>query len=143
MIEIKITDEQERYLMDEVADKLTRYMLDKRMSEMISVITKQVAEEVKTELTESGKVDEKVDIVVRKIEQSLISRTHKQMGDTFERIKNSPEELSPDAKRMRDTLIATMIGYQNEIGNDTNSEAYKAYQKVLEMIERDYGEFMH
>ena len=143
MIEIKITDEQERYLMEVVSDKLTRYMLDKQMAQMTGTITKQVAEEVKTELTNSGKVDEKVDAVVKRIEQSLVSRTHKQMSDTFERIKHSSEELSPDAKRMRDTLIATMIGYQNEIGNDTNSEAYKAYQKVLEMIERDYGEFMH
>jgi len=143
MIEIKITDEQERYLMDVVSDKLTRYMLDKRMSEMIGTVTKQVAEEVKTELAESGKIDEKVDTVVKKIEQSLISRTHKQMSDTFERIKNSPEELSPDAKRMRDTLIATMIGYQNEIGNDTESEAYKSYQRVMELIEKDYGQFMH
>lgn len=143
MIEIKITDEQERYLMDIASDKIVRYMLDKRMSEMIGTIVKQVSEETKAELTKSGKIDEKVEQVVKRIEQSLISRTHKQMTDIIETTKPSTNTLSPDAKRMRDTLIATMIGFQNELGNDTESEAYKAYQRVMELIEKDYGQFMH
>ena len=142
MFRVEITEQDEKALMDMVADKMTRYLLDKRVPEIIGVITKEVAEEVKKELTTSGKIDEKVDAVVKKIEQSLVSRTHKQVTDMMERV-NSSQSLSPDAKRMRDTLIATMIGYQNEIGNDTESEAYKAYQRVMELIEKDYGQFMH
>ena len=142
MFRVEITEQDEKALMDMVADKMARYLLDKRVSEIIGVITKEVAEEVKKELTTSGKIDEKVDAVVKKIEQSLVSRTHKQVTDMMERV-NSSQSLSPDAKRMRDTLIATMIGYQNEIGNDTESEEYKAYQRVMELIEKDYGQFMH
>lgn len=142
MFRVEITEQDEKALMDMVADKMARYLLDKRVPEIIGVITKEVAEEVKKELTTSGKIDEKVDAVVKKIEQSLVSRTHKQVTDMMERV-NSSQSLSPDAKRMRDTLIATMIGYQNEIGNDTESEAYKAYQRVMELIEKDYGQFMH
>lgn len=142
MFRVEITEQDEKALMDMVADKMARYLLDKRVPEIIGVITKEVAEEVKRELTTSGKIDEKVDAVVKKIEQSLVSRTHKQVTDMMERV-NSSQSLSPDAKRMRDTLIATMIGYQNEIGNDTESEAYKAYQRVMELIEKDYGQFMH
>ena len=142
MFRVEITEQDEKALMDMVADKMVRYLLDKRVPEIIGVITKEVAEEVKKELTTSGKIDEKVDAVVKKIEQSLVSRTHKQVTDMMERV-NSSQSLSPDAKRMRDTLIATMIGYQNEIGNDAESEAYKAYQRVMELIEKDYGQFMH
>lgn len=143
MIEIKISEQDEKYLINSVAEKLTKYMLDKQMEQMISAVTKQVAEEVKSELDKSGNVDEKIDKVVKRIEQSLIARTQKQMSETIEKINTSTDNLSPDAKRMRDTLIATMIGYQNELGNDTESEAYKAYQRVLELIEKDYGPFMH
>lgn len=143
MFKVEITEQDERELMDIVASKMCRYMMDKRMSEIIGVVTKQVAEDIKKEITESGKVDEKVDAVVKRIEQALVSRTQKQMTEIINTTKTDSKNLSPDAKRMRDTLIATMIGYQNEIGNDVNSEAYKAYQRVLELLEKDYGEFMH
>lgn len=143
MFKVEITEQDERELMDIVASKMCRYMMDKRMSEIIGVVTKQVAEDIKKEITESGKVDEKVDAVVKRIEQALVSRAQKQMTEIIDTAKTDSKNLSPDAKRMRDTLIATMIGYQNEIGNDVNSEAYKAYQRVLELLEKDYGEFMH
>ena len=143
MFKVEITEQDERELMDIVASKMCRYMMDKRMSEIIGVVTKQVAEDIKKEITESGKVDEKVDAVVKRIEQALVSRAQKQMTEIIDTAKTDSKNLSPDAKRMRDTLIATMIGYQNEIGNDVNSEAYKAYQRVLELLENDYGEFMH
>ena len=143
MFKVEITEQDERELMDIVASKMCRYMMDKRMSEIIGVVTKQVAEDIKKEITESGKVDEKVDAVVKRIEQGLVSRAQKQMTEIIDTAKTDSKNLSPDAKRMRDTLIATMIGYQNEIGNDVNSEAYKAYQRVLELLEKDYGEFMH
>lgn len=143
MFKVEITEQDEKELMDIVASKMCRYMMDKRMSEIIGVVTKQVAEDIKKEITESGKVDEKVDAVVKRIEQALVSRTQKQMTEIINTTKTDSKNLSPDAKRMRDTLIATMIGYQNEIGNDVNSEAYKAYQRVLELLEKDYGEFMH
>ena len=143
MFKVEITEQDERELMDMVASKMCRYMMDKRMSEIIGVVTKQVAEDIKKEITESGKVDEKVDAVVKRIEQALVSRAQKQMTEIIDTAKTDSKNLSPDAKRMRDTLIATMIGYQNEIGNDVNSEAYKAYQRVLELLEKDYGEFMH
>ncbi len=142
MFKVEITEQDERELMDIVASKMCRYMMDKRMSEIIGVVTKQVAEDIKKEITESGKVDEKIDVIVKRIEQSLVSRTHKQMTDIINTAKESAP-MSDDARRMRDTLIATMIGFQNELGNDVNSEAYKAYQRVMDLLERDYGQFMH
>lgn len=40
---------------------------------------------------------------------------------------------------MRDVIICTLIGFQNEQGNDINSEEYKAYQKLMDFIELHYG----
>lgn len=43
---------------------------------------------------------------------------------------------------LRDNIIAMLIGFQNNIGNDEDSEEYQAYQKVLTNIELRFGEFM-
>lgn len=45
------------------------------------------------------------------------------------------------AKRTRDCIICTLIGFQNDC-KDTNSEEYKAYQKVIDNIEETFGPLM-
>ena len=39
-------------------------------------------------------------------------------------------------------MIATLIGFQNDMGNDEFSPEYKAYQRVLEYVEKTFGEMM-
>lgn len=43
---------------------------------------------------------------------------------------------------MRDIIISMCVGFQNEIYNQTESERYKAYQKLINTIEDQYGKFM-
>lgn len=43
---------------------------------------------------------------------------------------------------MRDNVIAMCIGFQNEQGNKEDSEDYKAYQKIIDALESQYGRFM-
>lgn len=50
--------------------------------------------------------------------------------------------LEDGTRRMRDDVICTMIGFQNECGLDENNPEYKAYQKVMDYIEKSYGELM-
>lgn len=38
-------------------------------------------------------------------------------------------------------LFAQLIGFQNDNGNLIDSEEYKAYQRVLEFIMKEYGEY--
>lgn len=45
-------------------------------------------------------------------------------------------------KQIRDALICTLIGFQNEAKNDLNSGEYQAYQRVLEHVENTYGKFL-
>jgi hypothetical protein len=43
---------------------------------------------------------------------------------------------------VRDELIAQLIGWQNNIGNDKDSEEYKAYQRVIDYLENNFGKFL-
>lgn len=49
-------------------------------------------------------------------------------------------DFNNGAKFMRDNIIATIIGMQNDIGNDKNSEKYIAYQEVLTTIINHHGD---
>lgn len=40
--------------------------------------------------------------------------------------------------RVKEDIICTIIGFQNDNGNKVDSEEYKAYQRVLEYIIREY-----
>lgn len=41
--------------------------------------------------------------------------------------------------RTKEDIICTIIGFQNDNGNEVDSEEYKAYQRVLEYIIKTYG----
>lgn len=43
------------------------------------------------------------------------------------------------AKHARDSILATIIGLQNENGKP-ESETYQAYQKLYELIAANYGD---
>lgn len=49
-------------------------------------------------------------------------------------------DFNAGSKYARDCIIAEIIGLQNEIIDRKESEEYKAYQKVLELIIDRYGD---
>ena len=94
-------------------------------------------------------IDKRVEEVVKRVENSLMSRVNKQFTETMDKamsINASAVErsamLNMDGKAVRDHMIATLIGFQNEIGCDENSEQYQAYQKMLTWVEETYGPMM-
>lgn len=51
-------------------------------------------------------------------------------------------EFGNGAKYARDAILCTIIGLQNDIGNNVQSERYQAYQKVYDTIVKNYGDMM-
>ena len=139
----------EKDIQKQVVEEAIKYFKEKQFPQMIGTIVKQVAQEVKGELVDSGLMEKRVEEVVKRAETVLMSRAHKHFSDTMEKamsLSNSAFEVSTkpiaDSKHMRDHIISTLIGFQNASGNDVNSEEYKAYQKVLEWVENTYGSLM-
>lgn len=139
----------EKAIQQQVVEEAIRYFKEKQFPHMIGTIVKQVAQEVKGELVDSGLMEKRVEEVVKKAETTLMSRAHKQFSDTMDSamsLSNYAFEASikptADSKHMRDHIICALIGFQNDSGNDVNSEEYKAYQKVLEWVENTYGSLM-
>lgn len=147
---MKITiDLDEQKIQDEVVSQCMRYIHNKQMEQMIGTISKQVAQEIKGDVVDSGMIDKRVEEVVKRVENSLMSRVNKQFTETMDKamsINASAVErsamLNMDGKAVRDHMIATLIGFQNEIGCDENSEQYQAYQKMLTWVEETYGPMM-
>lgn len=139
----------EQKIQDEVVSQCMRYIHDKQMAQMIGTISKQVAQEIKGEVVDSGMVEKRVEEVVKRVENSLMSRVNKQFSETMDKamaINASAVErsatLNMDGKAVRDHIIATLIGFQNELGCDETSEQYQAYQKMLTWVEDTYGPMM-
>lgn len=53
---------------------------------------------------------------------------------------NKPIDFNAGSKYARDCILAEIIGLQNGIIDKTESEEYKAYQKVLELIIDRHGD---
>lgn len=53
-----------------------------------------------------------------------------------------PLEYNQGAAHMRDLIICMLIGLLNEQNNQDESEACKAYIKVMDAIEKRCGELM-
>lgn len=51
-------------------------------------------------------------------------------------------EWNRGASYARDHIMSRIIGMQNDVITNENGERYKALQDLLEVIERDCGEFM-
>ena len=116
---------------------------------MLGIISKQVAQEIKSQVIDSGMVEKRIDETVKKVENTLMTRANKQFTETMDKAiamnayaVEKSSAISMDGKAVRDHIIATLIGFQNEIGCDETSEAYKAYQKTMDWIEDTYGPMM-
>ena len=144
---MKMTFEfDDQMVFDAVVEQCTRYMIEKRCPSMVGTITKDVAQQVKSEVVEE---------VVKRVENSLMARVNKQFTPVMDEAVNiaakqfdEPKKEGPyykvtgEGRQVRDLMIATLIGYQNEMGNDEFSPEYKAYQRVLEYVEKTFGEMM-
>lgn len=146
-------DDQE--IFDAVVNQCTRYMIDKRGAGMVGVITKDVAQQVKSDVVDSGLIEKRVEETVKRVENSLMARVNKQFTPVLDEAVDiaakqfdEPKKVAPynkvtgEGRQVRDLMIATLIGYQNEMGNDEFSPEYKAYQRVLEYVEKTFGEMM-
>lgn len=152
---MKMTFEfDDQMVFDAVVAQCTRYMVDKRATGMVGTITKDVAQQVKSEVVDSGLIEKRVEEVVKRVENSLMARVNKQFtpvmdeavniaAKQFDEPKKTPYyKVQGEGRQVRDLMIATLIGYQNEMGNDEFSPEYKAYQRVLEYVEKTFGEMM-
>lgn len=144
----------EQKVLDAVVENLTRYMIDKQGAEIKGIVAKDVAQQVKSEVVDSGLVEKRVEEVVKRVENSLMARVNNQFTPVLDEAvniatkkldnpKNEPHyKLTGEGRQVRDLMIATIIGYQNEIGNNENSPEYQAYQKMLLYVENTFGEMM-
>lgn len=152
---MKMTFEfDDQMVFDAVVEQCTRYMIEKRCPNMVGTITKDVAQQVKSEVVDSGLIEKRVEEVVKRVENSLMARVNKQFtpvmdeavniaAKQFDEPKKTPYyKVTGEGRQVRDLMIATLIGYQNEMGNDAFSPEYKAYQRVLEYVEKTFGEMM-
>ena len=153
---MKMTFEfDDQQVFDAVVAQCTRYMIDKRGPTMVGTITKDVAQQVKSEVVDSGLIEKRVEEVVKRVENSLMSRVNKQFTpvldeavDIVAKQFDEPKKVTPyykvtgEGRQVRDLMIATLIGYQNEMGNDETSPTYQAYQKMLEYVETTFGTMM-
>ena len=48
-------------------------------------------------------------------------------------------EWKQGAAHMRDNVFAHIIGMQNGLGNDVNDKGYQELQKLMDLIEEQYG----
>ena len=153
---MKMTFEfDDQMVFDAVVEQCTRYMIEKRCPGMVGTITKDVAQQVKSDVVDSGLIEKRVEEVVKRVENSLMARVNKQFTPVIDEAVNiaakqfdEPKKVAPyykvtgEGRQVRDLMIATLIGYQNEMGNDETSPEYQAYQKMLMYVENTFGEMM-
>lgn len=139
----------EKEIQSAVISECVRYVKEKQMSQMLNEIAKQVAQEIKGEVVDSGLVEKRVEEVVKRVENSLMTRVNRQFTVTMDEALSAtattfeaPPPMERSAKAMRDHFIATLIGFQNETGCNVESDEYKAYQKMLDWVETNYGQLM-
>ena len=51
-------------------------------------------------------------------------------------------EFNKGASYMRDNVISHIVGMQNDLGNDVEDKGYQELQKLLELIEEQYGKML-
>ena len=145
----------DKEVFDAVVEQCTRYMIDKRGPAMVGVISKDVAQQIKSDVVDSGLIEKRVEETVKRVENSLMARVNKQFTPVIDEAVNiaakqfdEPKKVAPyykvtgEGRQVRDLMIATLIGYQNEMGNDETSPEYQAYQKMLEYVEKTFGAMM-
>ena len=144
----------EQKVFDAVVAQFTRYLIEKQSGEIKGVVAKDVAQQIKSDLVDSGLIEKRVEEVVKRVENSLMARVNRnftpvldaaveQSVNQMEKKNNVPYfKVTGEGRQVRDLMIATLIGYQNEIGNDESSPEYKAYQKMLVYVEETFGPMM-
>ena len=145
----------EQKVFDAVVSQFTRYMIEKQSGEIKGVVAKDVAQQIKSDFVDSGLIEKRVEEVVKRVENSLMARVNKQftpvLDSAVEQSVNAMEKknqaephykVTGEGRQVRDLMIATIIGFQNEMGNDESSPAYQAYQKMLVYIEETFGPMM-
>ncbi len=147
-------DFEEQKVFEAVVAQFTRYLIDKQSGEIKGVVAKDVAQQIKSDLVDSGLIEKRVEEVVKRAENSLMARVNKQFTPTldeameiaakqFDEPKKTPYyKVEGEGRQVRDLMIATLIGYQNEMGNDESSPEYQAYQKMLVYVENTFGPMM-
>ena len=145
----------ENKIFDAVVAECTKSILEKRTGEIVGIVSKDVAAQVKSDVVDSGLVEKRVEEVVKRVENTLMTRVNRNFTPVLDEAmemsarkyenQNTSEpsyKLVGEGRQVRDLMIATLIGFQNGIGNNVESSEYQAYQKMLEYIESTFGPMM-
>ena len=145
----------ENKIFDAVVAECTKSILEKRTGEIVGIVSKDVAAQVKSDVVDSGLVEKRVEEVVKRVENTLMTRVNRNFTPVLDEAmemsarkyenQNTSEpsyKLVGEGRQVRDLMIATLIGFQNDIGNNVESSEYQAYQKMLEYIETTFGSMM-
>ena len=145
----------ENKIFDAVVAECTKSILEKRTGEIVGIVSKDVAAQVKSDVVDSGLVEKRVEEVVKRVENTLMTRVNRNftpvLDEAMEMLarkyenQNTSEpsyKLVGEGRQVRDLMIATLIGFQNDIGNNVESSEYLAYQKMLEYVESTFGSMM-
>lgn len=145
----------ENKIFDAVVAECTKSILEKRTGEIVGIVSKDVAAQVKSDVVDSGLVEKRVEEVVKRVENTLMTRVNRNFTPVLDEAmemsarkyenQNTSEpsyKLVGEGRQVRDLMIATLIGFQNDIGNNVESSEYLAYQKMLEYVESTFGSIM-
>lgn len=145
----------ENKIFDAVVAECTKSILEKRTGEIVGIVSKDVAAQVKSDVVDSGLVEKRVEEVVKRVENTLMTRVNRNFTPILDEamemsakkyenpnISEPPYKLVGEGRQVRDLMITTLIGFQNGIGNNVESSEYQAYQKMLEYIESTFGPMM-
>ena len=145
----------ENKIFDAVVAECTKSILEKRTGEIVGIVSKDVAAQVKSDVVDSGLVEKRVEEVVKRVENTLMTRVNRNFTPVLDEAmemsarkyenQNTSEpsyKLVGEGRQVRDLIIATLIGFQNDIGNNVESSEYLAYQKMLEYVESTFGPMM-
>ena len=145
----------ENKIFDAVVAECTKSILEKRTGEIVGIVSKDVAAQVKSDVVDSGLVEKRVEEVVKRVENTLMTRVNRNFTPILDEamemsarkyenqnISEPPYKLVGEGRQVRDLIIATLIGFQNDIGNNVESPEYQAYQKMLEYVESTFGPMM-
>ena len=145
----------ENKIFDAVVAECTKSILEKHTGEIVGIVSKDVAAQVKSDVVDSGLVEKRVEEVVKRVENTLMTRVNRNFTPILDEAmeisakkyetpntSEPPYKLVGEGRQVRDLIIATLIGFQNEGGNNVESSEYQAYQKMLEYIETTFGSMM-
>ena len=126
-----------------VVSECFKYMKEKQMTHILHEISKQVAQEVKGEVVDSGLVEKRVEEVVKRVENSLMARVNRQFGKTVDKALDITAKSydSPVSDNIEETMKEKFISAIRNFRDESDSfDERRAYQRVLNWIKENYGE---